>query len=380
MIFGRSVSLFKILGFEVKVDISWLILAALITWSLASGLFPEFYKNLPQASYWWMGAAGTVGLFASIVFHELAHSLIARHHGITMKGITLFIFGGVAEMENDPPSPTAEFRMAVVGPLSSALAGAIFFLAFMGARHWGWPVEVYGVGAYLAWLNLVLAVFNLVPAFPLDGGRILRSLLWRWKKDLRWATSVSSKVGSGFGIILIVLGIISLFMGNFVGGLWWLMLGFFVRIAAQSAYQQMLARTVFHNVKVSDVMVKDPVIVPRATTLEQFIHDYVYQYHYQMYPVVSFGRLNGCISVNAAAGVPRDEWSNQTVGSITMPCDRETTIHPDESAAQALAVMNRTRHSLLLVVEGDQLVGVITLQDMLRLLSLKVELNDFEKK
>lgn len=380
MIFGRSVSLFKILGFEVKVDISWLILAALITWSLASGLFPEFYKDLPKASYWWMGVAGTAGLFASIVFHELAHSLVARHHGMTMKGITLFIFGGVAEMENDPPSPMAEFRMAIVGPLSSALAGAIFFLAVMGARHFRWPVEVYGVGAYLAWLNLVLAVFNLVPAFPLDGGRILRSLLWRWKKDLRWATSVSSKVGSGFGIILIVLGIISLFMGNFVGGLWWLMLGFFVRIAAQSAYQQMLARTVFHDVKVRDVMVRDPVIVSRAITLEQFIHDYVYQYHYQIYPVASFGRLSGCISVNAAARVPRDEWGSQTVGSITMPCDRETTIGPDESAAQALVVMNRTGNTLLLVMEEDQLIGVITLQDMLRLLSLKVELNDFEKK
>ncbi|MRR17558.1 MAG: site-2 protease family protein [Deltaproteobacteria bacterium] len=378
--FGRSISLFKILGFEVKVDLSWLVLAVLITWSLASGLFPEFYKNLPPASYWWMGVAGTVGLFASIVFHELAHSLIARHHGIAMKGITLFIFGGVAEMENDPPSPTAEFRMAVVGPLSSALAAAIFFLAVMGARRFGWPVEVYGVGTYLAWLNLVLAVFNLVPAFPLDGGRILRSLLWRWKKDLRWATSVSSKVGSGFGIILIVLGIISLFMGNFVGGLWWLMLGFFVRIAAQNAYQQMLARTVFHNVKVSDVMVKDPVVVSRAMTLEQFIHDYVYHNPYQIYPVVSFGRLNGCISVNAAARVPRDEWSSQTVGSITTACDRETTIRPDESAAQALAVMNRTGNALLLVVEGEQLIGVISLQDMLRLLSLKVELNDFETK
>lgn len=380
MIFGRSISLFKIFGFEVKVDISWLVLAALITWSLASGLFPEFYKNLPKASYWWMGVAGTIGLFVSIVFHELAHSLVARHHGIAMKGITLFIFGGVAEMENDPPSPMAEFRMAAVGPLSSAIAASIFFLAVMGARHYGWPVEVHGVGAYLAWLNLVLAAFNLVPAFPLDGGRILRSLLWHWKKDLRWATSVSSKVGSGFGIILIILGVISLFMGNFVGGLWWLMIGFFVRLAAQNAYQQMLARTVFHHLKVRDVMVKDPVIVSRAITLEQFIHDYVYQYHYQMYPVAPFGRLNGCISVNTAARVPRDEWSNQTVGSVTTPCDRETTVNPDESAAQALAIMNRTGHSLLLVVEGDQLVGVITLRDMLKLLTLKVELNDFEKK
>src|SRR4030066_866694 len=154
--FGRSVSLFKIFDFEIKIDLSWLILAALITWSLATGLFPEYYKELPPAAYWWMGAAGAVGLFLSIVFHELAHSLVARNYGISMKGITLFIFGGVAEMEDDPPSPRAEFWMAVVGPISSALISSLLFLIILWGREHGWPVTVYGVLAYLAWLNLVL--------------------------------------------------------------------------------------------------------------------------------------------------------------------------------------------------------------------------------
>ncbi|MEE9913571.1 MAG: site-2 protease family protein [Deltaproteobacteria bacterium] len=377
---GRPISLFRILGFEVKVDISWIILAALITWSLASGLFPEFYKNLPKSIYWWMGVAGTIGLFLSIVFHELAHSLVARRFGIAMGGITLFIFGGVAEMENDPPSPLAEFWMAFAGPLSSAMISALFFLAASWGERHSWPVAVYGVGAYLAWLNLVLAVFNLVPAFPLDGGRILRSVLWRWKKDLRWATFIAAQVGSGFGIALIFLGIISLFMGNFVGGLWWLMIGFFVRMAAQNSYQQMLARKVFHQVKVKDVMVRDPIVVSRSLTLAEFIQDYVYHHHFQAYPVVSFGRLIGCISVNAVARIPRDEWPNQTVGSVTLPCGQETTIAPEDSADKALALMNRTGNTLLLAVEGDKLAGVITLQDMLKLLSLKIELKDFEKK
>ncbi len=378
--FGQPVNLFKILGFEIKVDFSWLILAALITWSLAKGLFPEFYKDLPAYAYWWMGAAGALGLFMSIVFHELAHSIVARHYGISMKGITLFIFGGVAEMEEDPPSARVEFRMAIVGPLSSFfISGMLFFILWI-SRTQVWPVPVYGVMVYLAWLNFILAVFNLVPAFPLDGGRVLRSLLWYWKKDLRWATSVASKVGSGLGIVLIILGVISMFMGNIVGGLWWLMIGYFIRVAALRAYQQVLVRDIFHGEKVRNIMVKNPVVVPRSITLNEFIHDYVYKYQHQLYPVVSFGRLSGCVTVARAAAVPREEWPHQTVGSVAMNCDQETTISPDDSADHALAVMNRTGNSRLLVVEGDQLVGILVLKDMLKLLSLKIELKDDDGK
>jgi len=310
--FGRSVRLFNILGFEIKIDISWLILAALVTWSLASGLFPEYYKDLPRASYWWMGVAGAAGLFLSIVFHELAHSLVARNFGISMKGITLFIFGGVAEMEDDPPNPRTEFFMAIVGPLSSAAISLFLFLIIFWGKERGWPVTINGVLAYLAWLNIVLAVFNLLPAFPLDGGRVLRSALWSWKKNLRWATAIAAKVGSGLGISLIILGVISLFMGNFVGGLWWFMIGLFMRSTAQRSYQQLLARGLFHAKKVKDLMVRNPLTVPRSISLTEFVNEYVYKHHFQMYPVLSLGRLTGCISVNQVAATPREEWSTQT--------------------------------------------------------------------
>jgi len=377
--FGRPVRLFNIFGFEIKIDISWLILAALVTWSLASGLFPEYYKDLSSASYWWMGAAGAAGLFISIIFHELAHSLVARNYGVSMKGITLFIFGGVAEMEDDPPNPRAEFFMAIVGPLSSAAISLFLFLIIFGGEERGWPVTINGVLAYLAWLNIVLAVFNLVPAFPLDGGRVLRSALWSWKKNLRWATAIAAKVGSGLGITLIILGVISLFMGNFVGGLWWFMIGLFIRSAAQRSYQQLLARGLFHAKKVKDLMVKNPLTVPRSISLTEFVNEYVYKHHFQMYPVLSFGRLTGCISVNQVAVIPREEWSTQTVGAIALPCNEGTTVGPEEDANKALGVMNRTGNSRLMVVDGDQLVGIIALKDMLTLLSLKMELNDLEK-
>jgi Zn-dependent protease/predicted transcriptional regulator len=378
--FGRSVSLFKLFGFEIKVDISWLILAALVTWSLASGLFPEYYKQLPAASYWWMGATGTVGLFFSIVFHELSHSLIARRYGISMKGITLFIFGGVAEMEDDPPNSKAEFLTAIVGPLSSILIGVVLFLIKLRGEISGWPVTVTGVLSYLAWLNIVLAAFNLLPAFPLDGGRMLRSALWSWKKDLRWATKIAANVGAGLGMMLVIGGIISIFMGNVIGGLWWFMIGLFVRSAAQRSYRQLLARNLFHAEKVKDLMINDPVVVSRSISLEEFVRDYVYKYHFQMYPVMSFGKLSGCISVSQAAQVPRDQWATQTVGAVALPCNEDTTVGPDDYANQALAIMNRTGNSRLLVVESGHLVGIIALQDMLKLVTLKMELNDFEKK
>ena len=378
--FGRPITLFKILGFEVKIDLSWIILAVLIAWSLASGLFPEYYKDLPHAAYWWMGVAGAVGLFLSIVVHELTHSLVARYYGISMKGITLFIFGGVAQMDDDPPNPKAEFMMAIVGPLSSCLIGFLSFLLCTFGEKSGWPVTVNGVLNYLTWLNIILAIFNLIPAFPLDGGRILRSALWHWKKDIRWATNFAAQIGSGFGIILIIMGIVYIISGNFVAGLWWFLIGLFLRSTAQMSYQQLLARSLFNTKKVKDLMVKDPVTVPRSISLEEFVRDYVYKHHFQMYPVLSFGKLTGCISIKQMASIPREEWATSTVGAVALPCSKETTVEPEEDANKALAIMNRTGNSRLLVVKEDHLEGIIALKDMLNLLSLKMELDDFGKK
>ena len=189
--FGKRIPLFKLLGFTVNIDLSWLILAVLVTWSLAKGLFPYYFEGLSNQVYWWMGIAGAIGLFISIVFHEFCHSIVARHFGLPMKGITLFIFGGVAEMESEPQSPKVEFLMAIMGPVSSVLLGAAFYLASMAGKSVGWPTSVNGVLQYLMVINFVLAGFNLLPAFPLDGGRVLRSILWGIRGNLRWATRIA---------------------------------------------------------------------------------------------------------------------------------------------------------------------------------------------
>ncbi|MBW1667780.1 MAG: site-2 protease family protein [Deltaproteobacteria bacterium] len=240
--FGKRISLFKLLGFEVRLDYSWVIIALLIAWSLSSSFFPLRFKGLSTVTYWVMGVAGTLALFLSIIFHELSHSFVARKYGIPIKGITLFLFGGVAEMSDEPPSPKAEFMMAVAGPAASVALGLGLRFLFGLGRQWLWPNALNGVIAYVSLINFLLAGFNLMPGFPLDGGRILRALLWGAKKDLRWATRISSIVGICFGALLIIFGFYNVFKGDFVSGMWWFLIGMFLQSAARASYQQVLSR------------------------------------------------------------------------------------------------------------------------------------------
>jgi Zn-dependent protease/CBS domain-containing protein len=374
--FGKGITLFKLFGFKVKIDLSWLILGLLITWTLAQGLFPHLYEGLSSTTYWIMGVAGALGLLFSIVFHELWHSLIARKFGLPMHGITLFIFGGVAEMTEEPPSPKAEFFMAVAGPISSiVLALGLFGIFFLGVSA-GWSKPVTGVFNYLAFLNLILAGFNLMPAFPLDGGRVLRSVLWGWKDNLRWATQISSKIGGAFGIALVVIGVLELFMGNLIGGVWLAVIGLFIRGASQSAYQQMLIRRSLEGEKVKRFMKPDPVTVSPSISVESLVEDYIYKHHYKMYPVVENGELIGCVTLNQVKTIPKEEREKHTVRELAENCSEKNTIQPDDDAMKALTTMRKTNSSRLMVVEGKKLVGVITLKDMMGLLSLKIDLEE----
>ena len=235
--FGRRLTLFRLSRFEVRLDASWIILAVLITWSLAVGYFPAQYPQLTTGTYWWMGAASAVALFGSIVLHEFAHSVVARRRGIPMRGITLFIFGGVAEMGGEPPSAETEFRMAIAGPIASAVIGCVAYGIYWSAQD-AWPIEIAAVFRYLSWINWSLAAFNMIPAFPLDGGRVLRSALWRWTGSLTRATEIATRVGAGFGALLMALAVVQLIFGNVVTAMWWFLIGMFLRGAAQSSYRR----------------------------------------------------------------------------------------------------------------------------------------------
>ena len=372
--FGNRIKLFSLLGFDVKIDMSWIILFLLISWTLSKGLFPFYYSNLPNSTYWYMGLASAVGLFLSIILHEFSHSLVARQFGIPMQGITLFIFGGVAEMSDEPPSPKAEFFMAIAGPLSSIAIGGIIYGFFQMDLVNALSLPVRGVFLYLAGINIILAVFNLFPAFPLDGGRVLRSILWRWKNDLKWATRISASMGSFFGLLLIFLGIFSVISGDFIGGMWWFLIGMFLRGAAQASYRQVLTRKVLEGEKVRRFMVKDPVSVTPSLSVGQLVNDYVFKYHYKMFPVTEKESPVGCITIKQLEKVPKDEWGRHTVSELATHASPENTISPDADAVDALAIMNRTGNTRLMVVEDKKLIGIISLKDMLKFLSLKMEL------
>jgi Zn-dependent protease len=373
--FGRRIRLFKLLGFAVHVDLSWLVLALLITWSLARGLFPYQYEKLPSLTYWSMGAAGALGMFASIIFHELCHSLVARRFGLPMKGITLFIFGGVAEMDEEPPGPKAEFFMAIAGPISSILLGVLGYAATTTGEAW-LPDPVAGVLEYLTIINFILAGFNLLPAFPLDGGRVLRAALWQWKKNFRWATRIASKLGAFFGAVLIFLGILNVLRGNVISGIWQFMIGLFLRNAARMSYQQVLMRAALAGGTVRQLMNTGPVTAPASLSIKDLVEGYIYRYHYKMFPVVEGDTLVGSITTRRVKEVPRAEWASRTVGEVASRCSPENTIGPGVDAIKALGVMSRTGNSRLMVVEDGRLAGIITLKDIMGLLAVKLDLEE----
>jgi Zn-dependent protease/CBS domain-containing protein len=376
--FGRRITLFKLFGFEVRVDASWIVIALLVTWSLAMGLFPATYPGLPASSYWWMGFMGALGLFGSIVVHELSHSLVANHYKLPMKGITLFIFGGVAEMGDEPQSPKVEFLMAIAGPLASVVIGAVFYGVWWAGRG-SWIDEVSGILAYLAWINLLLAVFNMIPAFPLDGGRVLRSALWHFKGDLRRATRVASLIGSGFGILLMAYAVFRLFFGDFISAVWYFMIGMFLRNASRVSYEQLVLREALQGEPIRKLMKPDPVTVPPEITLRQLVDEYLYRYHFRMFPVVTdTGHLMGCVGARELREIPREEWDRHTVGEIAKPSTDSNTVDPDADALKALSKMRDVGTTGLMVTDRDHLLAIVSMKDLLKLLAMKVDLEGGE--
>lgn len=374
-VFGKRVRIFRLAGFDVFVDSSWVFLAVLVTWSLATGVFPSQSPGESSLVYWLMGAGGALGLFLSIVLHEFAHSIVARANGIRMRGITLFIFGGVAEMLDEPPSPEAEFKMAIAGPVASLLIGAACFVIAALVKLIGF--DLVGVTlSYVAGINLTLAVFNMVPAFPLDGGRVLRSVLWSAKGSLRQATRISSMIGSGFGLLLIAIGVVSILAGHFVMGLWWFLLGSFVRTAAAQSYEQVLLRQYLAGEPVHRFMNRSVITVPPDLPLDRFVEDVVYRYHYKMFPVAGDDTVLGCATSTSLTDVPREQWHTLTVRDVMEPCDDSTSVHPNTDTLEALGKMMRTGRSRLLVVDHGRLVGILSLRDVMDFINLKVELDE----
>lgn len=373
--FTRRIDLFRLLGFRVSLDASWFLLAFLIVWTLTSGYFPETLPGEAFQTYLWMGIAGAIGLFASIVLHEFAHAMVARHYDLPMAGITLFIFGGIAEMNDEPEGPGVEFQVAIAGPIASFAIAAVCYAAATGLSGQG-VEQIAAVVRYLAVINLVLAVFNLLPAFPLDGGRILRAALWRWQGSLRKATRTASYIGAAFAVMIMALGVLNIMAGAFIAGLWQMLIGFFIYNAATASRVQLALRTVLKHVPVSRVAIKDPVTVGPDTSLQTLVEDYFYKHHHKFFPVVKDGAAAGCIDLKQVSHVPRGDWPATRVSEVMSQLDDDHVIGADENALAAVRKMQSEATNHLLVLDDGKLAGLVTMKDLLSYLAIRLELEE----
>lgn len=379
--FGRRWQLFRILGFPVSIDASWLIVLFLLTLSFAEEFPAILHQYFPtdaplhsSTAFWAMGFITALAFFGCILLHEFGHAVVARARGMHIGGITLFLFGGVAELQDEPESPSTEFLMAIAGPLvSAALAIGLWFAAVVSYRA-GLPHPLVIVAGYLAVINGIVLLFNSVPAFPLDGGRVLRSILWGATGNLRAATRWASYAGRAFAWLLIFLGLMQFFAHNWIGGMWDVLIGMFLDGAAKGAYQQVLVRQTLRGEPVRRFMNVQPVVVPPSLDVAHWVDDYVYRFHHRAFPVASNGHLDGFITTESLAQVPRSEWSAHTVGELMTRDVRSVSIAADTDALDALARMQRQGVSRLLVTSGEKLLGIVSLKDLLRFLNLKLEL------
>ncbi|HEX5442613.1 MAG TPA: site-2 protease family protein [Pirellulales bacterium] len=381
--FGRRWRLFRILGFPVSIDASWLIVLFLLTFSFAEQLpamLSQFYPTdaplRSDAAYWAMGLLTALAFFGCILLHEFGHAVVARARGMSIGGITLFLFGGVAELHDEPDSPSTEFLMAIAGPVVSAVLAMGLWLAAVIGFQLAWPHPLVIVIGYLAVINGVVLLFNLVPAFPLDGGRVLRSILWGATGNLRAATRWASYAGRAFAWLLIFSGLMQLFAHDWIGGLWSVLIGMFVDNAAKSAYQQVLVRQALSGEAVRRFMNVQPVVVPPSIDIARWVDEYVYRFHHRAFPVAANGHLEGLITTQVLSQLPRSEWGAHTVGELMNRDLGSVSIAAEADALDALGHMQRQGVSRLLVTAGNKLLGMVSLKDLLRFLDLKLELEN----
>jgi Zn-dependent protease len=387
--FGARWRLFRLLGIPIYCDVSWLIILILVTFLLTSQFKAEI-DGLFLSEYVGMGLVTALAYFGCILLHELGHATVARATGLPIRGITLFIFGGVAELGEEPKTPGGEFVMAIAGPIVSAVLGCLFLAAFAVGTHLDWPAPPLAVFHWLGVINLMLLAFNMIPGFPLDGGRVLRSILWGVSGNVRKATWWAALFGRVFAWVLMGWGVLTILTPFFVpdangsrgldlSGLWLVIIGSFVNNAAKGSYQQVVLRQALGGEPVRRFMNAQPIIVPPWTDLRHFIEDYVYRYHRKSFPVGAEGRLEGYVSTRMLAQYPREEWEGHTVADVMERDWKALSIAPGDDALKALSQMQRTGLSRLLVVEGENLVGIVSLKDLLRFLHLKLELEGEER-
>jgi Zn-dependent protease len=367
----HNIPLGRILGIPIGLDYSWFLVFALLTWTLAGSYYPAEFKNWPPLLYWFMGAATALTLFGSVLLHELGHSVVALRFKIPVRSITLFIFGGVAQIGAEPPSAKAEFLVAIAGPIVS-LALAVLFTALKPTVAAVEPLR--GLVKYLAYINFGLVLFNLIPGFPLDGGRVFRAAVWAATKNMRRATLIAANTGRLFGFLFILLGVWQIFGGNFGNGLWIAFIGWFLDNAASQQVQQVALQSLLAGHTVSQAMNGHCAAVPAELTLQQLVDEHILGGGRRCFLVQRGANTVGLMTLHRMKGVPRFDWATTSAAQVMLPIEQLKHTGPDSGLWTALQQMDRDGVNQLPVMTGSQVVGMLSREDVITFLRTVQEL------
>lgn len=361
----RDIRLGSVLGFEIRIDFSWFIIFFLILWTFTTLVFPANVPGLSRLAYIGMGVVGTLLFFISLLAHELSHSLVARAKGIPVEGITLFIFGGMAKTRMEAEEPGDEFLIAGVGPLASILIGLLFVAVWWLGSLAGLPLAVTGVALYIGFLNILLAVFNLLPGFPLDGGRLFRAIVWKVTGDLTKATRYATTGGKWTGYLLMGLGVAQFFMRNLIGGVWLIFIGWFLRSVAIASYEQHRFRQVLNRVPAEQTMTPRPETVSPDLTVQELVDDhFLGPRRHRAFPVTSNGHPLGIVTLDHISDISREDWTARRVRDVMTGPEDTIVVRPDDNMVQVLEKMQGAGAGQALVARDGHLEGIITLADV----------------
>jgi Zn-dependent protease/CBS domain-containing protein len=363
----------KAFGITLRLHYSWFFIFALVTWALAASYFPSAYPAWGLATRIAAGLITSVLFFGSVLVHELMHSIVSQRQGIPVQSITLFIFGGVSQITSEPKQPADEFRMAIAGPLSSLVIGGILFGIYFGWRQADTFAAQFitAIAYWLGYINLMLGIFNLIPGFPLDGGRVFRSLLWWRSGNLKRATRTASNIGRAVGFLFILAGIWLIFTGNWINGIWLALIGWFLESAAVGSYRQLLLQDMLKGHTASEVMSRDCVAIPPETTIGSLVHENILTSGRRCFPVVTDSRIMGMMTLHNIKAVPKEQWSTETVKEAMTPFDKLRWVRPDEELSSVLRILTEDDINQVPVVQDNQVVGMVSRENLLNFVNVR---------
>ncbi|MGB9659580.1 MAG: site-2 protease family protein [Nitrososphaerales archaeon] len=369
-----SISVGKIMGVKIKLHYTWFIIFVFITWTLAAFYMPDQYPGLTYEVYWITGFVSSIILFSSVLFHELFHTYFALKKGISVPSITLFLFGGVTQIAEEPQDPGFEFKMAFAGPASSFLLSFIFGLAWLLASYLDLPPIITAPLNYGWLINALLGAFNLIPAFPMDGGRILRAAIWKLKKDLIVATRIASNAGGVIAYLFIFFGLFLILFDGLILGFWFILIGWFIKSGAEASLNQTIISQALSDVKVVDIMTKEVHTIPPNASISDVVENYFYKYKHGGFPVVDNGNLLGMLTTQDIRMVAKERWNVLQVRDVMTSSEKLVKSQPEEPVADAFLKLSKRDIGRLPVVEDGKLVGIITRSDIMHIIRVRTEL------